>query len=124
MSDKPLLERLQVKRGRRLHAVGVPGGLLHLLADAPQAVSAEVADVLLLFLRDRAELDRIAPPLLAGSRRDAIVWLAYPKLSSRLAADLHRDVIRDWSDGVGCETVAAIAMDADWSALRLKKRST
>jgi hypothetical protein len=47
--------------------------------------------------------------------------VAYPKLTSRLAADLSRDVIHAAAPGFGLDTVSQIAIDADWSALRLKR---
>jgi hypothetical protein len=47
--------------------------------------------------------------------------MAYPKLTSRLAADLSRDVIHTAAPAHGLDTVSQIAIDADWSALRLKR---
>jgi hypothetical protein len=38
-----------------------------------------------------------------------------------LAADLSRDVIRALAPGHGLDTVSQIAIDEDWSALRLKR---
>jgi len=75
----------------------------------------------LLFTADRARFDGDLPPLLAKMRKDAILWVAYPKLTSRLAADLSRDVIHAAAPGFGLDTVSQIAIDADWSALRLKR---
>ena len=66
----------------------------------------------------------ISPPCAASSRQKppaAILWLAYPKLTSSLAADLSRDVIHKLAPGYGLDTVSQIAIDDDWSALRLKR---
>jgi hypothetical protein len=51
----------------------------------------------------------------------AILWVAYPKLSSKLAGDLSRDVIHTLAPKHGLDTVSQIAIDEDWSALRLKR---
>jgi hypothetical protein len=51
----------------------------------------------------------------------AILWVAYPKSSSELAADLSRDVIHALALRYGLDTVSQIAIDEDWSALRLKR---
>ena len=45
----------------------------------------------------------------------------YPKLTSDLAGDLNRDAIRKWAPSQGLDTVSQIAIDDDWSALRLKR---
>ena len=59
--------------------------------------------------------------MLLPARDTAILWVAYPKLSSKLASDLSRDAIREAAPSFGLDTVSQIAIDADWSALRLKR---
>ena len=121
MSDKPVAERLQVKGARRLAVLGAAAALDAAVGAGEARRGAEAADVVLLFVADRAALDRDLPALLARIRGDALVWLAYPKLTSPLAGDLSRDVIHRLAPGHGLDTVAQIAIDADWSALRLKR---
>jgi hypothetical protein len=79
------------------------------------------ADVVLLFVPDRAQFDANLPGLLKKMPKTAILWVAYPKLTSPLAADLSRDVIHKLAPGHGLDTVSQIAIDDDWSALRLKR---
>ena len=50
-----------------------------------------------------------------------ILWVAYPKLASKLASDLSRDIIHALAPRHGLDTVSQIAIDDDWSALRLKR---
>src|ERR1700760_956346 len=121
MSDKPVAERLQVKGARRLAVLNEPAELNDTIGVAGARADAAEADVVLLFTPDRARLDTEGPALLAKIRKDAILWLAYPKLTSRLAADLSRDVIHAVAPAYGLDTVSQIAIDADWSALRLKR---
>jgi len=47
--------------------------------------------------------------------------VAYPKLSSSFASDLSRDTIRALAPLYGLDTIGQIAIDDDWSALRLKR---
>jgi len=115
MSDKPLAERLQVKKDRRLALADSP-----LSVEAPSAPLAE-ADVVVQFVRNRADYDAKIPPLLKAIRADAIFWIAYPKLTSKLAGDLSRDVIHRDSPALGLDCVSQIAIDEDWSAMRMKR---
>lgn len=115
MSDKPVAERLQVKKDRRVA-----------LADSPIAIAAPTAplgeaEVVVQFVRNRAEYDARIPPLLKKIRADAILWIAYPKLTSKLAGDLSRDVIHRDSPALGIDCVSQIAIDDDWSAMRMKR---
>ena len=121
MSDKPVAERLQVKNGRHLAVLGASVDLDRAIGALEARVAAPQADVLLLVVPDRAELEVALQEALAETRDTAILWVAYPKLSSPLASDLSRDTIRALAPRYGLDTVSQIAIDADWSAMRLKR---
>jgi hypothetical protein len=121
MSDKPLPERLQVKNGRALAAVNTPAELKGALDVAEPGIPVERADVVLVFAHDRADLERRLTDVVPRLGAAAILWTAYPKLTSKLASDLSRDVIRNAAPAYGLDTVSQIAIDSDWSALRLKR---
>jgi hypothetical protein len=123
MSDKPVAERLQVKGDRRLAVIGATPALDKAVGAAKTRTDAAQADVALLFVADRKQFDKALPALLKKLPKPAILWLAYPKLSSPLAGDLSRDVIHALAPSHGLDTVSQIAIDADWSALRLKRIS-
>lgn len=122
MSDKPVAERLQVKGERRLAVIGASAALEKTVGAAKARADLAKADVVLLFAPDRAGLDAKLPDVLKKVPEAAILWVAYPKLSSKLAADLSRDTIDALVPKHGLDTVSQIAIDEDWSALRLKRR--
>lgn len=123
MSDKPVAERLQVKGDRRLAVIGASAALDKTVGAGKARADVREADVVLMFAPDRTRLDAELPGLLATLAQTAILWVAYPKMSSSLAADLSRDVIHSLAPKHGLDTVSQIAIDADWSALRLKRVS-
>jgi hypothetical protein len=118
MSDKPVAERLQVKGDRRLAVVGASAALDKAIGVKKSRADIAEAEVILLFVSNRAKLDAQLPALLKKALPTAILWLAYPKLTSSLAADLSRDVIHTLAPKYGLDTVSQIAIDDDWSALR------
>lgn len=120
MSEKPVAERLQVKGNRRLAVINAPKPIDTQIGARTSRAQIDLADVTLLFVRDRAELDEKLPSVLVSLKNNAIFWLAYPKLTSKLARDLNRDTIHKLAPQHGLDTVAQIAIDEDWSALRLK----
>lgn len=120
MSEKPVAERLQVKGPRRLAVINAPKPVDNQIGARKARIEASAADVTLLFVRNRAELDEKLPSVLRSLKNTAIFWLAYPKLTSKLAGDLNRDNIHKLAPQHGLDTVAQIAIDDDWSALRLK----
>jgi hypothetical protein len=121
VSDKPVAERLQVKGDRRLAVIGASRALEKTVGAEKMRADIGKTDVVLLFAADRARLDADLPGVLRTMSPSAILWVAYPKLSSTLAADLSRDVIGMLAPLHGLETVSQIAIDEDWSALRLKR---
>ena len=121
MSDKPVAERLQVKGDRRLAVIGAPAALEKTVGAAKARADLAKADVVLLFAPNRAGLEAKLPGVLKQMPPAAILWVAYPKLSSKLAADLSRDIIHALAPDHGLDTVSQIAIDDDWSALRLKR---
>ena len=77
----------------------------------------------LAFAVTQAELDRASRILAGASEGDAVIWFAYPKgTSKRYKCEFNRDsgwsVIRD----AGFESVRMVAIDADWSALRFRRK--
>lgn len=121
MSDKPVAERLQVKGTRTLAVMGASPALDKAVGAAKVRAEPGKADVVLLFTADRKSLDKQLPSALKKLKPEAIFWLAYPKLTSKLASDLSRDLIHGLAPKHGLDTVSQIAIDDDWSALRLKR---
>ena len=121
MSDKSIAERLQVKNDRYLAVIGAPIEVDAAIGETQRRVEPHSADVVLSFVRDRVSLEAELAGALPRLKPAAIFWLAYPRLSSKLASDLNRDVIRAAVPAHGLDTVSQIAIDDDWSALRLKR---
>jgi Protein of unknown function (DUF3052) len=121
MSDKPVAERLQVKGERRLAVVGASAVVDNKIGVKKQRCDISEADVILLFAADRGQLDSSLPSMLEKAPRDAIIWIAYPKLTSKLAGDLSRNLIHALAANSGLDTVSQIAIDDDWSAMRVKR---
>ena len=121
MPPKRVAERLQVKGERRLAVIGASAAVDGKIGAEKQRCDMSHADVVLLFVADRVHLDSTLPGVLKKVSKGAIIWIAYPKLTSKLAADLSRDLIRALAAKFGLDTVSQIAIDDDWSALRVKR---
>jgi hypothetical protein len=77
----------------------------------------------LAFVTRKSEVDALSGPLVQLAKGDAIVWFAYPKgTSKKYKCDFHRDNGWDAMFAKGFDTVRAISIDEDWSALRLRRK--
>lgn len=76
----------------------------------------------LAFVTRQAEVDSLAPKIAVLAKGDAIVWFAYPKATSKkYKCDFNRDTGWTALKSAGFETVRAVAIDDDWTALRFRR---
>jgi hypothetical protein len=124
MSEKTLAHKLMLKSGRLL-LVNAPAGYAERLGPLPEgltlvAASAEQVEAIQVFVANRAELEAEIPrlrPLLAPR---GMLWISYHKGTSSVKTDINRDSIWAYARTVGLDAVAQVAIDEDWSAIRLK----
>lgn len=111
-------------------------GCVHVL-DAPASFEPELAalqgvtvqrsvagpvDFALAFVITCAQRDAACAILAAAAQGDAVLWLAYPKGSSKTyRAEFNRDCGWAVLGAAGFEPVRQVAIDADWSALRFRR---
>jgi hypothetical protein len=128
MAETPLAKKLAVKSGYRVLLLNAPEGYRARLEPLPAgtmlaetAGAADAAfDAALTFVRDTAELARLAPVVLAAVPRDRLLWFAYPKRSAKVATDLTRDVGWETLRAAGLQAVSLVAIDDTWAALRFR----
>jgi 1-acyl-sn-glycerol-3-phosphate acyltransferase len=120
-----LSRALLIKSGQQVLVLNAPTGYLDSLqplADGASAASAAADghDVVQLFARDRAELDRDAPAALQALRRGGVLWMSYPKPGAGAGSDLTRD--HGWGvlHSAGLVAVTQVSVDGAWNALRFE----
>ncbi|MFE6055426.1 DUF3052 family protein [Kitasatospora sp. NPDC056446] len=115
-----LSAKLQMKPGQRLAVLAGPDEVPSITAQGVlTAETPETADVIVAFVRDRADLDTIALAAIEGARQDKLAWVAYPK-AGKLGTDLNRDSLSEALADRGVRPVRQVAVDEVWSALRFR----
>ncbi len=123
-SATPLGRKLGLEPGMRAHFVAAPEHFPALLGELPDGVRvlarpvAEL-DLVMLFVVERAQLERRLGGLHAKLRQDGMVWVAWPKRASKVATDMTEDVVRDVALPRGLVDVKVCAIDDTWSGLKL-----
>ena len=123
MSDKTIADKMYLKTAKSL-AVFNAAAYPAMAAQLPQELIVaedEEADVVLLFALNKVDLDKWWDRALARLGEKGSLWIAFMKQSAPKATDLNRDVIYEYASERGVTGVALISMDADWSAVRLKR---
>jgi hypothetical protein len=76
---------------------------------------------LLAFASTLPEVQAFAEQARGLAHEDPVVWIAYPKGSSRYRCEFNRDTGWESLGAAGFEPVRQVAIDADWSALRFRR---
>jgi hypothetical protein len=65
-------------------------------------------------------VERLGPTALDAVRYDGLLWMSYPKRSSKVETDITRD--RGWHmlAQAGLRPVTQVSIDATWSGLRFR----
>ena len=89
---------------------------VHKIPAADSRYSFEIA-----FTEMKSDLQKAAAILVKKAEKDAILWFAYPKQTSKkFKSDLNRDSVWETLAPLGLLPNRQIAIDEDWSALRFK----
>ena len=72
-----------------------------------------------LFLTEKARLEALAAPMGAAIKRDGMIWISWPKRSSKVPTDITEDVIRAVLLPTGLVDVKVCAVDEKWSGLKM-----
>ena len=128
-SGTPLPKKLGIADGHRVAVIGGPDTLAPALADAvPTALvgtslrGRAPLDIIVLFLRSRAELLRSLPKATARLAPRGGLWIAWPKRSSGVPTDLVEDTLREVILTTGLVDNKVCAIDETWSGLRFVRR--
>lgn len=124
----PLLQKLNLKAQRTLLVLNAPEPFTRelfglegstILTDPRPGRNVEFG---IAFSLTKRELDLHSRILAEHSSGDAVIWLAYPKTSSKkFRCDFNRDIGWDVMGESGFEAVRQVSIDDDWSALRFRR---
>ncbi|TWH38967.1 hypothetical protein [Dulcicalothrix desertica] len=124
MVDNPLVKKLRIKSGQRMIVINSPPGYMEQLI-LPEGVELAKElegqfDFIHIFVKNISELESFASKAISALKYDGILWIAYPKQSSKMITDINRDVGWDVIDKAGLKGVAQISINHVWSALRFR----
>jgi hypothetical protein len=123
-SGTPLPKKLGITDGAKVAFVRAPPGFDRTLGRLPTGVEVKrqvrgSLDVVVLFTRRRADLERRLAALAEAIAPAGGLWVAWPKRASGLETDMTEDVVRDVVLPKGLVDNKVCAIDETWSGLRV-----
>jgi hypothetical protein len=123
-SGTPLARKLGVKEGATIVALGAPANYAALVSPLPSGarISSRAPakpSFVHAFFQRRAALTKTLTSLRRTLEPDGVVWVSWPKRTSKVATDITEDVIREVALPMGFVDVKVCAVDETWSGLKL-----
>jgi len=124
-----VFKKLNLKNQKEVVALNAPDSFqVNLDSIAGEAVvitslqGLSEIEFILIFVTKQSEIDALIPLVATLLKGDALLWMCYPKGSSKkYKCDFNRDTGWAIMGTYDLEPVRMVAIDEDWSALRFKK---
>jgi hypothetical protein len=124
-----LLEKLQYTEQKNILIQGLPSSIEKQFAKIAFAknvtplLKSRRIDFALVFAVNVNQLSGILREVLPALHEDGIFWIAYPKITSKIATDLSRACSWNCVHDAGFETLEEVALDHVWTAGRFVKKT-
>jgi hypothetical protein len=126
-SGTPLAKKLGYAAGATVVARGAPENYAQLLDPIPQGVvfqggPTQATDLVHTFVDRKSALKQQLTELRKTLRSNAVVWVSWPKKTSKVPTDITEDTIREVALPLGFVDVKVCAVSDVWSGLKLVVR--
>ena len=123
-SGTPLPGKLGIKPGARVFAVDAPKIYQTLISPLPAKAALvstfdDTVDVVHVFVTRKVDLLLFLKTAISKMRRDAAIWVSWPKKVSGMSTDVTENTIREVALPLGFVDIKVCAVDDTWSGLKL-----
>lgn len=120
-----LAKKLKLKENTVITALHAPSYFKTTLGELPAGVtiktaSGKASDFIILFVRNKAELEKDFPKAAKTLNPGALIWIAYPKTTSKMQTDLSRDKGWESLEKYDMQWLSLISFDDSWSAFSMR----
>lgn len=124
-----VFKKLNYKGQKQVYSINNPATFktnLKSISDSAEIkteiTEAKEIEFILIFVTNQSEIDSIIPGVAPKLKGDAVLWMCYPKGTSKnYKCDFNRDTGWAIMGKYELEGVRMVAIDNDWSALRFRK---
>lgn len=122
MPESPLAKKMKLKSGLKAAVINAPENyvdqLKHDTAMSPTLNGK--FDWIQIFVKSKAELDALVPKAAKALSPESMLWISFPKGTSKMQTDLTRDKGWEILHGVDLKWITLISVNEAWSAFALR----
>ncbi len=122
MSESALAKKMKLKPNLKAAVINAPENYVDTLKH-DTALSPTLNgkfDWIQIFVRNKAELETLAPKAARALRPESMLWISFPKGSSKIQTDLTRD--KGWESllALDLKWLTLVSVNETWSAFALR----
>ena len=122
MADGSLAKKMKLKSGSRAAIIKAPEKYIQEFRHAGE-ISEKLDgkfDWIQIFVKDKSELDKLLPKAARALKPESILWISFPKGTSKIQTDLTRD--KGWESvrALDLKWITLISVNENWSAFSLR----
>lgn len=125
--SQTILEKLQLKNEKNILIQGLPSSIekqfskLSFAKNLTPLLRSRKIDFALVFAVSESQLNNILDDIMPALKEESKLWVAYPKVTSKITTDLNRD--GSWSKLADAEYESSeqVSLDHVWHAVYFKK---
>lgn len=121
-SGTPLAKKLGIKQGFKIALYHQPEYYFKLFTDLPDVkIISGISKVNFIhyFVKEEKQLLKDMATLKSQIEQNGMIWVSWPKKSSKVETDITEDVIRNLALKNGLVDIKVCAVDEIWSGLKL-----
>jgi len=122
MAESPLAKKMKLKSGLKAAVIKAPENYVDMLKH-DTALSPTLNgkfDWIQIFVRSKAELEALAPKAAKALRPESMLWISFPKGTSKIQTDLTRDKGWESVQKLDLKWVNLVSVNETWSAFAMR----
>jgi hypothetical protein len=125
--SQTIFEKLQLKNEKTLLIQGLPSSIekqfckLSFAKNLTPLLRSKKIDFALLFAVSENQLNAILSDIMPALKEESNLWVAFPKVTSKIVTDLNRLGCWNKLTNAGYETAEQVSLDHVWHAIQFKK---
>jgi hypothetical protein len=125
VGSTPLVKKLRLEPTFRCLTIDAPTNFFSLLENLPPGLQFETEfageyDWAMLFVTQTQQVIEAIPVIVPFLVHDGLLWVTFPKSSSKLKGDLTREALWNVMHSHGYKAVTHVYVDQDWTAMRFR----
>ena len=125
--SQTILEKLQLKNEKNILIQGLPSSIekqfskISFAKNLTPLLRTRRIEFALIFAVSENQLNAILEDIMPALKEDSKLWVAYPKLTSKITTDLNREGSWNKLMGADYESTEQVSLDHVWHAVYFKK---